>query len=48
MDFHPFEDLEASVREDVTRLKESRLIPDAVVVRGAIYDVDNGRVTEVF
>lgn len=48
MDFHPFEDLEASVREDVSRLKDSSLIPKSVVVRGAIYDVDNGRVTEVF
>lgn len=47
VDFYPFASLEESVREDVERLKSSPLIPDTIVVRGAIYDVDTGCVTEV-
>ncbi|MGT2911468.1 beta-class carbonic anhydrase [Streptococcus cameli] len=47
MDFYPFRDLAESVRDDVRRLKDSPLIPEEIVIRGAVYDVDNGRVTEI-
>ena len=46
-DFLPFEDIEESVREDVALLKNSPLIPDDIIISGAIYDVDTGRITEV-
>jgi carbonic anhydrase len=47
IDFMPFGDLEQSVRDDVTFLRSSPLIPDDVPVRGFVYDVATGRVQEV-
>lgn len=47
MDFLPFINIENSVREDMQKLKDSPLIPEDVVINGAIYDVDTGRMTEV-
>ncbi len=47
IDFLPFPDLEESVREDVTFLLGSPLIPDDIPIRGFIYDVHSGRLTEV-
>jgi carbonic anhydrase len=47
IDFLPFPDLEQSVRDDVQFLKDSPLIPDDVSVRGFVYDVKTGKVTEV-
>ncbi|MGV3060598.1 beta-class carbonic anhydrase [Streptococcus hyovaginalis] len=47
MDFLPFINIENSVREDMQKLKDSPLIPEDVVISGAIYDVDTGRMTEV-
>lgn len=46
-DFLPFTDIEESVREDVALLRNSPLIPDDVIISGAVYDVDTGRMTEV-
>ena len=46
-DFLPFSDVEESVREDVQKLRESPLIPDDIVISGAVYDVDTGRISEV-
>ena len=46
-DFLPFQDVEESVREDMQLLRESPLIPDDVVISGAVYDVDTGRMIEV-
>src|SRR5207244_1182328 len=43
IDFLPFSDLEASVTEDVKRIREHLLIPKDVSVRGFIYDVKSGR-----
>lgn len=48
MDFLPFTDIEDSVREDVNKLKTSPLIPDDVVISGAIYDVDTGKMSPVY
>ena len=47
IDFLPFSDLEQSVRDDVQFLKDSTLVPDDVSVRGFVYDVKSGKVTEV-
>lgn len=47
-DFLPFQDVEESVREDVKLLRECPLIPDDVVISGAVYDVDTGRMIEVY
>ena len=47
IDFLPFASLEDAVREDVAFLKSSPLVGDDVVVRGFVYDVKTGRVSEV-
>ena len=47
-DFLPFQDVEESVREDMQLLRESPLSPDDVVISGAVYDVDTGRMIEVY
>ena len=47
IDFLPFGDVEASVREDVEWLRGSPLVPADVPIRGFVYDVSNGRVREV-
>ncbi len=46
-DFLTFSDLEQSVRDDVETLKNSELIPEDIVLAGAIYDVESGEVREV-
>jgi len=46
-DFLPFQDLEASVREDVETLRRSPLIPRNIPISGAIYDVRSGQLQEV-
>jgi len=47
IDFLPFSDLEQSVRDDVQRIKSSPFIPKDVRVRGFVYDVRTGRLSEV-
>jgi carbonic anhydrase len=47
IDFLPFPDLEQSVRDDVQFLKDSPLVPDDVSIRGFVYDVESGKMTEV-
>ncbi|HLJ66728.1 MAG TPA: carbonic anhydrase [Chloroflexota bacterium] len=47
IDFLPFGDLEESVREDMRRIKDSPLIPNDIPVRGFVYDVRSGRLSEV-
>ena len=46
-DFLPFQNIEESVREDMRLLKVSPLIPEDVVISGAVYDVDTGLISEV-
>ena len=46
-DFLPFTDVEESVREDMAILRQSPLIPEDVIISGAVYDVDTGRMTQV-
>ena len=47
-DFLPFQDVEESVRDDMKLLRECPLIPDDVVISGAVYDVDTGSMREVY
>jgi len=47
IDFLPFHDLEQSVADDVAFLRESPLLLEGVPVRGFVYDVHTGRITEV-
>lgn len=47
-DFLPFQDVVESVREDMAILQASPLIPDDVDINGAVYDVDTGKMTQVF
>jgi carbonic anhydrase len=47
VDFLPFANVEESVREDVGFLRASPLIPRSVPIRGFVYDVRTGRLTEV-
>ena len=45
--FSPFKISTIASREDVALLKASPLIPDDVVISGAVYDVDTGLILEV-
>ena len=47
IDFLPFPDLAASVRDDVATIKASPLIPDKIPVYGLIYDVQTGKLASV-
>ena len=47
IDFLPFTDVEQSVRDDVAFLRASPLIPNDVSIRGFVYDVRTGSLTEV-
>ncbi len=42
-----FSDLEADVRQSIKRIQASPFIPERDLIRGFIYDVDNGTVNEV-
>jgi len=44
VDFMPFRDLDASVRESVRRVRESPLLPGSFAATGMVYDVATGRV----
>ena len=46
-DLHPFNDLEGTLRAGVQRLRETPWLPQRDFVRGAIYDVETGRVRMV-
>jgi len=47
IDFLPFGDLEQSVRDDVAAIEASPFIDDDIPVRGFVYDVKSGKLTEV-
>lgn len=47
IDFLPFKNVEESVRDDLTILLGSPLIPDDIPIRGFVYDVHSGKLTEV-
>jgi carbonic anhydrase len=45
--FHAFDDLEENLRVQVGRVRAHPWIPDAVPVRGFVYDVRSGALREV-
>jgi len=45
--FHAFPDIERNVREQIQKVKSHPWIPDSVPVRGFIYDVKTGKLSEV-
>ena len=45
--FYAFDDLEANVRQQVHRVKSHPWIPKHIPVRGFVYDVKTGKLTEV-
>ena len=45
--FYTFQDLESNVREQIEKVRAHPWIPDAIPVRGFIYDVNSGRLQEV-
>lgn len=47
MRFHAFSDLETNVKQQVQRVKSHPWIPNDIPVRGFIYDVKTGGLTEV-
>jgi carbonic anhydrase len=47
IDFLPFADVEESVREDVAFLLSSPLISGETLIRGFVYDVRTGKLSEV-
>ena len=47
IDFLPFGDVEASVRDDVAAINASPLIPNDIPVTGFVYDVRSGRLVGV-
>ncbi|HET7565620.1 MAG TPA: hypothetical protein VFJ96_11530, partial [Gemmatimonadaceae bacterium] len=47
IDFLPFADVAQSVRDDVAELRASPLMPRDVPIRGFVYDVRSGRLSEV-
>ena len=47
IDFLPFSDNEASVCEDVEKIKSSPFLPEDVTVSGYIYEVETGKLQTV-
>jgi carbonic anhydrase len=47
IDFMPFSDLEQSVRDDLEFLRSSPLIADGTEIRGFVFDVKSGELTEI-
>jgi carbonic anhydrase len=47
VDFHPFGDLDESVRASVRAIAEAPLLPDSFSATGYVYDVTSGRLREV-
>jgi carbonic anhydrase len=47
MEFRTVRDQEAALKRDLRRVRSFPLLPDALVVGGAVYDVDTGRLRPV-
>ena len=45
--FHAFTDMETNVREQIQKVKSHPWLPDTILVRGFIYDVKKGSLSEV-
>jgi carbonic anhydrase len=47
IDFHPFPDVEARVRESVRRIEDSPLLPESFSATGFVYEVETGALKQV-
>ncbi len=47
VDFHPFPDLDGSVRSSVARIRDYPLLPSSFEAHGYVYDVKTGALREV-
>lgn len=47
IDFHPFSDLDESVRGSLRRIADSPLLPESFGTTGYVYDVRSGRLRDV-
>ncbi|KAI3322224.1 carbonate dehydratase [Xylariaceae sp. AK1471] len=47
LDFLPFSDLDAAVKDDVQLLKTSSTVPEDVKISGWVYEVETGKVRQV-
>ena len=47
IDFHPFADLEESVRAGLARIAQSPLLPESLEASGLVYDVETGTLRTV-
>jgi len=47
LDFLPFSELESAVEDDVSYLKNSKLVPDSVTISGWVYEVETGKTKKV-
>lgn len=47
IDFLPFRDLDASVRDSLRRVRETPLLPESFTATGLVYDVTTGRLRRV-
>jgi carbonic anhydrase len=47
LDFLPFPELDAAVRDDIQLLKTSSTVPDDVKLSGWVYEVETGKVRQV-
>jgi carbonic anhydrase len=45
--FYAFSDLEENVREQIQKVRSHPWIPDSIAVRGFVYDVKTGKLSEV-
>ena len=45
--FYTFSDLEENVRQQMRKARSHPWIPDSIIVRGFVYDVDTGKMSEV-
>ncbi|KAI9719806.1 MAG: hypothetical protein M1812_003295 [Candelaria pacifica] len=47
LDFLPFPDLNDAVKDDVSFIKQSKLIPKSVAISGWVYDVQTGKTSQI-
>ncbi|KAI1811796.1 carbonate dehydratase [Poronia punctata] len=47
LDFLPFPELEAAVKDDVAILEKTNTVPDDVIISGWVYEVETGKVRQV-
>ncbi|ORY35624.1 carbonic anhydrase [Naematelia encephala] len=47
LDFLPFPELDSAVKKDIAFIKQSKLVPDDVIISGWVYEVETGKVRQV-